>query len=71
MHLETKNAERLLEATQKKFSDDGIGKFIDSASLNSYKQFLENIANERQYKEGERIMPSDLKRINRTVKKNS
>ena len=57
----------LCDRTAEKFSKDGLGRFIDQKRMNDYQKLLESIAEERSYKEGEKIMPSDLDQIRKSV----
>lgn len=68
MYTKREHVNTLYEATNKKFSKAGVGDFIDPLLMDSYQELLQTISNKSQYQEGERIMPSDLARINQTVK---
>ena len=63
MYIKQQYAERLFEVTNTKFKEKGIGNYVDMGYIDGFQELLNNIAKERRYTEGEKIIDSDLDRI--------
>ena len=69
MHVKQEFARILYERSTDNFNKDGVGNFVSAENMRSYEQLISDIAAERNYKEGEQIMPSDLERITTLIKR--
>ena len=67
MYVKSDKAERFFEVTNQKYLDKSIHKFVDIGYVEGLQLLLEDIAEKSTYKEGERIMNSDLSRIKNVV----
>ena len=67
MYVKSDKVERLLEVTNQKYLDESVHKFVDNGYVEGLQLLLEDIAKKSKYTEGERIMDSDLSRINNAV----
>jgi hypothetical protein len=68
MYIKQQYAERLFEVRNTKFKEKGIGNYVDMGYIDGFQELLNNIAKERRYTEGEKIIDSDLDRIKKAVK---
>ena len=68
MYVKQYMANRLFESASEKFAEKGIGQYTDVRLIDGFQEQLRVMANARNYKEGERIMPSDLGELAETVK---
>lgn len=67
MYVKQEYAKWLLDATSKNFSKKGVHNFTDLGFVDAFAEQLNVMARARNYKEGERIMPSDLVLLKETV----
>ena len=67
MYVKKEHVDGFFKATEEKFNKKGIRNFTDMGYVEGFQLLLDNIAQERHYQEGERIIMSDLNLIKNTV----
>ncbi len=68
MHVVKNEQNKVFDIIQNACIDNGLEELLNAGFMNEYQQLLQDIAKESQYKYNEKLLPSDLERIQASVK---